>query len=50
MTALDYFRFVGALLLVLGLMVGMAYALRRWGQANWPCRRPARRCAAPYGP
>ncbi|TXG83899.1 MAG: hypothetical protein E6R12_06120 [Sphingomonadales bacterium] len=31
MTALDYFRFVGALLLVLGLMVGMAYALRRWG-------------------
>ncbi len=31
MTALDYLRFVGALLLVLGLMFGMAYALRRWG-------------------
>lgn len=31
MTVLDTFRFIGALLLVLGLMVGLAYALRRWG-------------------
>lgn len=31
MTMLDTLRFIGALLLVIGLMVGMAYALRRWG-------------------
>lgn len=31
MDALDYIRTLGALALVLGMLLGAAYALRRWG-------------------
>lgn len=31
MDAIDYFRSLGALALVLAMLVGAAYALRRWG-------------------
>lgn len=31
MDSVDYLRFVASLALVLGLLLGAAYALRRWG-------------------
>ncbi|MCH8685113.1 FliO/MopB family protein [Pedomonas mirosovicensis] len=44
MDAIDYFRSLGALALVLAMLVGAAYALRRWGH-----RIPGVGIASPRG-
>lgn len=40
MTAVDTIRFLGALLLVLALLLGLAYVLRRWGGRLQALARP----------